>query len=273
MINEDDDIFSPPVVSTETRALVWKLLPFLVAAFFITLNSATASENKRDNAWTTPAVLIGIFAYLIFMKTQDVFDETGGFHIASIAWIVWLVRREVYIHHGEPWLGVGAFIARLIFIHAILVSTFIDKLWRKRHTSMMLLQFYTFLFFVPYAADNDSVPTDITANIVSPLMKTILFLLLPFLLDPYWKEEPSEDARNKRNGENRAGRCEYSGADNRMIIQYTSVFSVAWYISVFMPISIALMLKFAAKTKTLMFFREPETTLVQEDEEQINETV
>ena len=232
-------------INSKLRNIVYKttttmiqLSPFFLAALFLTINSATSFANKKDDVWATPLVLICIILYLLVVDSFNPknISPTNVLYIASLVWIVWLIRREVFLHHGEPWLGIAVFLLRIIILTIVLVTTFFDFIWyRKKIWMIVIPQLYAILYFIPYAADGNSGSEDFNINVLSPIVKTTLFLALVKPLEIYWDnylDIPEEKRKKNKSTGDRLKRYDHSSASRRMFIQYSSVFSTPWYISI-----------------------------------------
>lgn len=186
--------------------------------------------SGAEGMYSTPiAVVMVVFIGLCTEAVLERKRYTRLYYMVAVAVFLnlYILRREIYLHHGEPDLGWAIFLIRLVVVVALAVGTLDPRPWGLRITTLPLVLLGAVVFFLPGGGDGGA------GLSLSPLMKTLILIVLPQVVVPFWEED---------------NRVRDISSRKRLLVQYASVFAVPWWVGWCIPLLMFLYLSRERKT-------------------------
>lgn len=134
------------MTASEDRS-AWMILVYLLPMMAMVPVHAYITLEERE-VWAMPLLFVAANAYWVLLRLvlqNKMPDQIRHFmfraaiETAFVGWLVWVVRLELYTHHGEPWLGLPVFNLRFV---ALSVTGLVDAvvcrdLWRSKATVLL----------------------------------------------------------------------------------------------------------------------------------------
>ena len=253
-------------MKVDARGSSMRLSPLLMGAVVLATNSSA------DYVWSSPLVLCFLVWYWLVLDAIRSPATSSPSRVLVVdacflAWALWWARREIYVHHGEPWTGASLSLVRLsilLFLGAWL--SFADDMWRRHRLLMaMVLQAHLIAFILPHSGDA-LISTSILEEdqhlarltlVVNPIVKTACLVAVPLLLeDGYWS------ARHEGHPRYRS-----PFAFRRLVLQCSLVMGVWWFLSPIVLLCFWLRTRRPSNPSSILPTSAPATPLDEDEEE------